>query len=278
MLTLEPESGQTPTAEMLNGSALRRLAAEGSTTDFTPSGAVDSWSMVATRTVYFAHQSVGNGVAAGVEELARDCALPLRVVQTREPAAVTGPALVHFLVGEHRDFASKNAAMLRLLENPTRARNAIVVLKYCYADASPPVDTARMFEAYRDTVDTIGYEHPDVHVVHATIPLTTVESAMKSGLKQVLRRPTLRRAAVARHRYNELLRAEFGATEPLFDLAKIEARESDGSLAGFPVKGETIETLSLDNTDDGTHLNARGRRLAATALLDVLSDVIESEP
>jgi hypothetical protein len=241
----------------------------------SPSGA-SRWSIVASRTIYFGHQGVGNGVVAGVEGVASEHALPLRVVQTRDPATITGPAFVHFLAGQSRDFASKNAAVLRLLESPTRARKPVLMLKYCYGDIKSAADTTTMFEAYRDTVDTIQFEHPDVTVLHATIPLVTVESALESGTRQFFGRQTMRDGAIARHRYNELVRFEFTDTEPIFDLAKVEATQPDGTLAGFSAGGRLIETLATENTDDGTHLNARCQKAAAQALLDLLSDVIEA--
>jgi len=127
-------------------------------------------------------------------------------------------------------------------------------------------------------VETIQFEHPDVSVVHATVPLTTVESAFKAGAKQVFGRATRREAAIARHRYNELVRAEFQATEPIFDLAKVEATQADGTVAGFTIGGCMIETLAEQNTYDGGHLNTRCETAAAETLLDVLSDVIEAAP
>ena len=108
-----------------------------------------------------------------------------------------------------------------------------------------------MFEAYHDTVQAIRFEHPDVTVVHATVPLTTVESAFRSGAMQFVGRPTRREAAIARHHYNELLRSEFVDFEPIFDLAKVEATQPDGTLAGFSAGGSTIETLAQHNTADG---------------------------
>lgn len=204
--------------------------------------------------------------------------MPLRVVHTREPATVTGPAFVHFLAGQNRDYASKNAAVLRLLESRTRAQRPVLLLKYCYVDLDSAADLHGMFEAYHDTVETIRFEHPDVTVVHATIPLTTVESAFKSGAMQFAGRPTRREAAIARHRYNELVRAEFADIEPIFDLAKVETTQLDGTLAGFFTGGSMIETLAPGNTEDGCHLNPRCQRAAAERLLDVLSDVIEAIP
>jgi lysophospholipase L1-like esterase len=236
------------------------------------------WSAIAGRTVYFGHQSVGSGVVAGVEGLIQEHALPLRVVQTRDPATVKGPAFVHFLAGQNRDYASKNAALLRLLESRMRAERPVVLLKYCHIDIAPPADPDTMFEAYRDTVDTIQFEHPDVTVVHATIPLTTVEGAFKSGAMQFFGRPTRRKAAVARQRYNELVRAEFTGTEPIFDLAKVESTQADGVVAAFTAGGGMIETLAPENTGDGCHLNTRAQRTAARAFLDILAQVIEERP
>ncbi len=235
------------------------------------------WSIIGGHTVYFGHQSIGNAVVSGVEELAQEQGVPLRVVQTREPATVTGPALVHFLAGQNGDYASKNAAVMRLLESRTRAQKPVVLLKYCYVDINSPADSPKMFEAYRDTVEEIEFEHPDVTVVHATIPLTTVEGAFKSGAMQFAGRPTRREAAIARHRYNELVRANFAETEPIFDLAKIEATQLDGTLAGFTAGGCMIETLAPHNTSDGSHLNARCQRAVAETLLDLLSDVIGAD-
>jgi hypothetical protein len=211
----------------------------------------------------------------GVEGVVREYGVPLRVVKTREPAGVTGPAFVHFLVGQHRDYASKNAAVLRLLESPNRAERPVVLLKYCDEDIRSPDDSGQIFDAYRDTVDTIRADHPDVSVVHTTMSLTLVESAFKSGVKRLLGRTTQRQAAIARHRFNELVRAEFGATEPVFDVARVEATRQDGKSAAFSSGGDSIETLARDNSYDGTRLTDGCRRIAASTLLDVLSNVIE---
>jgi hypothetical protein len=234
------------------------------------------WSVVGERTIYFGHQSVGAGVSAGVESLAKDYRLPLRVVNTREPESIVGPAFVHFQVGQHRDYASKNAAMLRLLESEKRARNPLVLLKYCHGDIASADDCAGLFAAYRDAVDTIQFEHPDVTLVHSTIPLTLVDGGLKARTSDYLGRTRDRQPAMARHHYNELIRAEFGSSEPVFDIAGIQATRPDGSRAGFTAAGTTIETLAPDNTDDAGELTMQCRAAAAAALLDLLSGVIEA--
>jgi hypothetical protein len=245
----------------------------------SPTGARPArWSAIGGRTVYFAHQSVGAEIVAGVEALTRAYNLPIHIVQNPEPISPTRPAFVHFFAGDRRDYASKNAAILRLLESPTRAPHPLVILKYCHGDIKGPGDGTAMFEAYRDTVDTIQFEHPDVTVVHATIPLTTIaENALKSGTKLFLGLPSEREVAVARHRYNELLRTEFGASEPIFDVARVQSTRPDGSIERFAFGGAFIETLAPQNTSDGYALAPACRTVAAAELLEVLADVIEGQ-
>lgn len=237
----------------------------------------EHWRSVGGRAVYFGHQSVGDDIAGGIDRLNAELSLGLRLVETHAPAAVAHPAFVHFHVGRNQDPASKNAAMLGMLEARPRADRPLVLLKYCYIDIGHDTDVEAVFNAYRATIRTIRSRHPDVTIVHTTMPVTTVESAMKAEAKQLLGRHSARQDAVARHRYNALVRAAFAESEPLFDIARIESTRADGSRAQFAWKGEQIESLAPEYTRDGGHLNARGQVLVAKGLLNVLARVAEIE-
>ena len=238
-------------------------------------GAAVRWGAVANRTIYFGHQSVGRDLIAGINRLNEDGAIGLSLIQTEDPTSLTGPAFVHFLAGNNRDYASKNAALLRLLKTRKEADGAIVLLKYCYVDISGDLDPVTLFSAYCEMTETIQSEYPDVTVLHSTIPLTTVENIFRARASQIMGRPTLRNASIARHRYNELLRAEFGGIQPIFDLARVEATRPDGTLAGFMSRGALVETLAPENTYDGGHLTPECQLAAAEELLNVLADVID---
>ena len=242
-----------------------------------PSPLRKGWYAVAQRTVYFGHQSVGAGILAGLRRLNEEFELALRVVQTQDPASVGVPAFVHFLAGDNRNYFSKNACLLRLLESRTRAKRPIVLLKYCYVDLRSRADSSTMFNAYRDTVESIQFDHPDVTVLHSTIPLRTFDSGLSARAARLFGRRTEWEAAVARHHYNELIRAEFGGREPLFDLARVEARRPDGSISSFMSSGKRIETAAPENTYDGGHLSSECELAAAEALLDTLAVVIEDQ-
>ncbi|PYP52915.1 MAG: hypothetical protein DMD39_06040 [Gemmatimonadetes bacterium] len=235
---------------------------------------VENWRAVARRAVYFGHQSVGADIVDGIEHLNKELALGLRIVQTYEPSAIAHPAFVHFLAGVNQHPLSKNVAMLNVLAARPRADSAIVLLKYCYVDIDRDTDVQALFASYRTAVSQIRSRFPDVTIVHTTVPVTTVESVLKGQVKRLLGRGSVRQDAIARGRYNALVRAAFAGREPLFDIARVEATRSDGSRAGFVINGQTIETLAPENTRDGGHLNTRGQRIVASELLNVLAGAI----
>ena len=239
----------------------------------------DSASAVASRVVantriYFAHQSVGTNVVAGLERIAREQpASGVRTVLTRDPSLLTAaPAFVHFLAGKNGDPDSKNADFIRLLDSRPAPDRAIAMLKYCYIDAETAQTAEQIFASYQRTIATIRERHPDVRIVHSTMPLTTVQVGARATIKRMIGRIEDNRAVAAkRHRYNELLRAAYLTREPVFDIADLESRRSDGTRSFFVANGDTIPTLAREWTWDGGHLNDRGQRLAAERLLTVLS-------
>jgi hypothetical protein len=235
------------------------------------------WRAVAARTVYFGHRSVGDDIIAAVDALNGKHSLGLRLVRTREPSVVSGPAFVDFHAGGNRYPASKNAAMLEILDRRLHPDRPIVLLKYCYADIGHDSDVHALFTAYRITVAKIRSRHPDATMVHSTVPLTTVETAAKAVVKALFGRSSVRQDAVARQQYNSLVRAAYTDTEPLFDIARIESTNGDGRTASFKWRGEEIETLACEYSRDGGHLNARGQAVVATELLNVLAAVAGSD-
>ena len=233
----------------------------------------ERWSAVAARQVYFGHQSVGGEIVTAIEHISEEMRLGIRVVQTTQPDAVRAPAFVHFQAGRNQDPASKNAALLKVLDARRIPDHAIVVLKYCYVDMQPNTNVRTLFDDYRALLEDIRRLHPDTVVVHSTMPLTTVETRFKARIKGLLGRRVARDGAIARHEYNARVRNEF-AGRPLFDIAAVESRQVDGSPSYFMADGERIETLAAENTYDGGHLNTTGRRAAATALLDAVAHAI----
>ena len=196
--------------------------------------------------------------------------LGIRVLQTTHLDAVRAPSFVHFPAGCNRNPASKNDAMIRLLESPHASDDALVVLKYCYVDIDARSDVDEIFDRYVAMVERIRGRHPGMTVVHSTVPLATVDSSFRTTLKRAIGKPDRRAAAIARHRYNSKLRSKY-AGAPLFDIADAEATDGEGLPSGFASKDSWVPTLANEHSADGGHLNAGGSRRAASALLDALA-------
>lgn len=217
--------------------------------------------------IFFGHQSVGRNVLSGIAEVAPS----LRVIRADDPAALEEGGLVEASIGRNGDPASKDRAFL---EATARLGPGDVALyKYCYVDMSPDSDPDSLAARYERTLAEVATR--GVRTVAVTMPLTTVAPAWKRWLKQALGRPTDRELNALRQRFNDHLRR--GGDRPLVDLARLEATGPDGKVRSVTVEGQTVEVLVEAYTDDGSHLNARGRRHVASHFLRALAHALSAD-
>ena len=226
--------------------------------------------LLATKRIYFAHQSVGANILQGLAELARAAEVPLRVVQAPRAAEVAAATFGHF-------FVPQNGAPLEKLANFEAALGAdsgidIALIKFCYVDIDAGTDAAELFARYQATIARLQAANPHTVFVHVTLPLTTVQSGPKALAKRLLgRAPYGTIENVRREQYNALLRRAYAGREPLFDLAQLESHAPDGTAVSVAWDGSTAPAMADAYTDDGGHLNARGRDVAARELVRVLA-------
>ena len=231
-------------------------------------------SSLATKKIFFGHQSVGADVVQGIRDLmAEDPSLKLNIVASASPESIHAPAFVESPIGENRKPQSKNQAFAAILAKGMGAQGGVAMYKYCYVDIDLSTDVKRLFDDYRNQVSALKSQYPRLTIVHITVPLTTVDMDMKSWVKILLGRPTIRDVAAKRNEFNQLLRQTYVGTDPIFDLAEIESTLPDGARSYFTRGTQQIYTLTPEYTTDGGHLNAVGRRAAATALLQILADL-----
>ena len=228
-------------------------------------------SHLATLTVFFGHQSVGDNIVDGVRDLmAEDPRLHLKIINSGEPGGIAGPAFVEAHIGENTHPDSKNDAFRAIVDKGLGARGGIAIMKYCYVDIRPGTDVARMFREYSGLVSQLEAKYPALKIVHVTVPLTTVEPAGRAWLKGLLGKPTARADNWKRNQFNQLLRENYQSKE-IFDLAQVESTHADGSREYFVEGAQKIFVLAPEYTLDGGHLNQIGRRAAAQQLLLTLS-------
>jgi hypothetical protein len=240
------------------------------------------WRAIAAKRIYFGHQSVGANILDGIRQLAAGHpGAALRIVSSRDPAAVSGPALIESPVGENGNPRSKDADFVAAMERGFGQAGGVAMYKYCYVDTDAATNPDQLFAAYQRTAASLRAKYPQLTLVHITLPLTSLTAAaeppLKRFAKQALGRPTNQDWAAAqnaiRHQYNTSLRAAYLGKAPVFDLARLESTHADGTRCTVTAGGRTVECLAPEWTDDGGHLNAAAQYMVARELLALLAAV-----
>jgi hypothetical protein len=226
---------------------------------------------MAQRRIFFGHQSVGADVVRGLAALADGLAAPLNLVETRDLAAVEGPCFIHTRIGRNGDPASKLADFAALLDEGAGADLDLAMAKLCYVDVTRDTDTGELARRHDELFDALAGRHPHLRLVPVTVPLTTGFFGLRGAAAKLLGRadpaaPDNR----ARARYNDHLRARYGGSGALFDLAAVESNPSGRQSA----PNDSTPALCRALTHDGGHLNRRGRKLAAIALVRTLGRLV----
>ena len=221
------------------------------------------------RKIYFGHQSVGNNILGGVGDILKENPqVKLNIVKISEPAALNSPILLHSFIGENENPESKINDFAKNVEKGIGNNADVALFKFCYVDINRMTDVERLFLAYKDTMERLKAKYPKTKFVHVTAPLTIPESSAKAFLKGLIGKEDNN---IKRNFFNEMLRKEYGGKGILFDLAEIESTYPDGARAFFTSGGKKNYTLVPDYTDDGGHLNEKGRKVVASEFLRFLS-------
>lgn len=232
------------------------------------------WERLASRRLFFGHQSVGGDILAGVDEVLREHpSIPLRVIETSDPSRMREPGLYHARIGENGKPATKLASFVQLASTGV-ADSGTALLKYCYVDVEGDTDPIALFEEYRRAVDALKAANPGLTIVHVTLPLQT-DWGEYFHWKRVIRGQltTHRELNWIRQRYNQRLRETYGGREPLFDLAHLQSIGADGTVRTVRYRRSRVPILAREWTYDGGHLNEQGRRRIAEAFLATLASL-----
>ena len=230
------------------------------------------WLAIQEKRILFGHQSVGQDILAGVRTLAEGHPeVRLSIRRPGESGTTDGPGIVEMIVGENGDPASKAADFREALAAGLAGDHGIAMYKHCYLDVGQDTDPVKLFDEYRRSIEAIRAAHSHVTIAHVTIPLTSPDGAVKALLKRVLRKSTAVELNAKRNHFNRLLLEAYAATDPVFDLARLESTRADGSRVSVRRGGQTVYVLAPEYTDDGGHLNRAGQERLATGFIAFLA-------
>ncbi len=224
---------------------------------------------VASKRIFFAHQSVGGNVLDGVRALADEQGVPVPIREWK--AGEAGAGLLHAMVGQNEAPLSKVSHFEKLLDEGA-AQADVAFYKFCYVDFTKDTDVDALFVQYQRSVEALQAKHPGVKLVHVTTPLTTVQRGVKGWIKEKLGKGAWgANENIKRHQFNERLRQTYGGKAPVFDLAQIESELGGGQVSTFTRGGQRYPSMNPAFTDDGGHLNAQGRKVVAARLVRFLA-------
>ena len=241
-----------------------------------------AWEGLSRKRVLFGHQSVGNNMLAGVDELLKEHpAIELTVRSITGPEELAPGTLAHFQVGKNENARSKIEDFDAKIRQGLGGQVDIALFKFCFVDIDAGTDVESLFTEYKATMAALRRDYPGVAFVHVTVPLLRKEkTTLKGYVKKILGRSDgffAERQNVKRNRYNELLLRHYAGSEPVFDLASIQAAHQDGTHEVFTSGSRSYQALAPEYTDDGGHLNALGRRVVAEQFLIFLAR-LDREP
>lgn len=235
-----------------------------------------SWAKVSQMRIFFGHQSVGENIVAGLQDIIpQHDAIQLPIVVSREPADYNQPVFGHTKVGENGNTSSKCEDFERVLQAGVGDSVDVAFLKFCYVDIRQNTDIEQMFDQYKQTYDRLKSQFPNMVFVHLTVPLRTVQPYnWKAPIKRLLGKPLWGYDDnIQRHRFNEMIRQTYAGKEPVFDIAFFESIRPDGTQETFEQDGQTYPTLVPAYTYDDGHLNEAGRKVIAEQLLILLANL-----
>lgn len=237
-----------------------------------------AWETLASRRIFFGHQSVGRNILAGMQRvLERHPEVSLRLASAEDPREVQGPAFVEANIGRNGHPDSKSDAFANVLASGFGSQpGAIGMYKFCYVDVNADTDAEQLFEDYVQRNEELEAQYPELAIVHFTMPLTSAPDGWKEQVKTLLGRNTRTRLNMVRGRFNELMRERYGDSGLLFDIAHLESTRADGSRAYSSYFGRRVEAMAAEWTTDGGHLNAEAEDRVAEALLVFLARVATS--
>ena len=219
--------------------------------------------------IFFGHQSVGNNILEGITILTNEI-LP---IVSMDDANFPEMGIVHKQIGRNEYPLEKIEDFRRtLLEWPKESEPDIALMKLCFIDFTSETDLQSVFSSYTEAIHEIENQKPNIKILHITVPLTTSDPKWKALAKKILGRSLWGlEDNLVREQYNELMRSAYENSDCLFDLAKYEAIDKEGTFATFRYNGEKGIKLRKEYTSDGGHLNENGRVIIARKFLEFLA-------
>ena len=237
------------------------------------------WNGLANARIFFGHQSVGFNIVNGLEDITHQGGpVKLSIVETYSPVDFAGPVFAHAPVGKNTQPVSKIERFAEIMDAGVGDKVDVAFLKFCYVDITNKSDPCEIFEKYKTAISDMEKRYPKVKYVHLTVPLKSppkgLNKTLRSFVKWLFRMPTAIDDNLKREEYNKLIRDAYAGSGRVFDLARVESVGQNGLSCYVARENQQIPFMAPEYTDDGGHLNPRGRKAVAEQMLIFLCGIL----
>jgi len=236
-----------------------------------------AWEKLAQKKIYFGHQSVGNNIIEGIKDVMKEnTQIKLNIIEISNPADFNSDSIfAHSRVGKNVDPKSKTESFSEFVRQGIGDKADIAFFKFCYVDIEEGTDIDDLFNDYKTKMTQMEKNYPNVIFIHMTVPLKVTKINWKTWIKELIGKGEMWEydGNIERNDYNGLVRKKYVTNGYLFDLSGIESTNSDGSRSSFTYDGKIYYSLVPEYTNDGGHLNEKGRKIVAEQLLIFLTEL-----
>lgn len=239
---------------------------------------VETWAKLAEKRIFFGHKSVGRNIIDGIEDIIQvHDYIRLNIVETTNPAEFDEPIFGHAQIGTNTDPGSKMVDFMTILDSGLGDKIDIAFMKLCYVDVVRDSDPENILNDYKMMLEDMKSRYPETIFLNVTVPVCSTPKGFKKNLKESVKlligKPGFLDDNIKRHRYNTILKDTCSGTEHVFDLAFIETIGTENFRCLVNKGKEKIPVMASEYTEDGGHLNERGRRKVAEQLLIILAEL-----
>lgn len=232
---------------------------------------------VARMRIFFGHQSVGQNIIEAIPDLYAAQNVPgPAIVESSAPIQMPGGYFQHALIGTNGDPLGKVSEFDRIMRSGVAGRVDMAAMKFCYIDFNEGTDVGQVFNVYKDTLERLSADYPNVTFMYVTVPLTT-ERSFVTRAKARLGLSDFNSPAdnVVREKFNERVRGEYAGTGRLFDIAAAQSAE-DGVRALRNYGGADYYAMEASLASDLGHLNHTGATAIGSTFLEAIAQARES--
>lgn len=236
-----------------------------------------TWEMLSRKNIYFGHQSVGDNIIDGINEVVESSeVIKLNIKNLNDVQKSDISVFAHSDIGNNGDIDSKLNDFNKNIREGFGGEVDLAFLKLCFWDVRRNTNIDEVFNNYKKTISSLKKEYPNTTFIHFTVPLMSHSNDFIAKIKRIIKPDNDDLDNIKRNELNRLIVSEYMGKEPLFDLALIESTLPDGRRMAFSKDGKDYYYLPDEYTKDGGHLNKQAGKYVAERLLIELAQVANS--